>query len=185
MTAARWIIDTDVDARTTLGRMARLVRKGLTDPRVIHVANIVVAAVEPRDVAGQIRAIGDFMESYFAFVPNPLGTQTIRPPGWTTVPGAPGMLQDVDTRGKAQGACDDAAVLVATLGMANGIPARFRALAFCVDVGRCDPLEAYTHVITDLFDGDTWRELDVTRPADLERPSADEIARQLVYDVQP
>jgi transglutaminase-like putative cysteine protease len=186
MTAGRWIIDTDVDARTTLGRMAGLVRKALADPRVIHVANVVVMNAAPRDVDAQIREIYEFMISSFAFVPNPLGTQTIRPPGWTTVPGAPGMLQDIETRGITQGACDDAAVLIATLGMANGIPARFRALAFCLSVdGVCDPLEAFTHVLCDLFDGHDWQELDVTRPTDIERPTAAEIARTLVFDVQP
>jgi hypothetical protein len=185
VTAGRWIIDTDVDARTTLGRMAGLSRKALSDPRVIHAANVVVSDVSPRDVDGQIAAIWDFMESSFSFVPNALGTQTIRPPGWTTNPAAPGMLQDIAARGKTQGACDDAAVLIATLGMANGIPARYRALAFCLSVdGTCDPLEAFTHVICDLFDGREWLELDVTRPSDRERPTPAEIARTLVFDIQ-
>jgi hypothetical protein len=68
--------------------------------------------------------------------------------------------------------------------MANGLPARFRALAFCWMVdGSCDRTEAYTHVIADLFDGAQWAELDVTRPADLARPSDDEIARTLVLEV--
>lgn len=178
-----WIIDTDVDARTTLGRMARLCRRAMRDPAVIHVANVIVASVPARDVVEQIAAIREFLECYFAFVPNPVGTQTIRPPGWTGNPAAPGMLEDIAIRGLAQGACDDAAVLAATLGMANGIPARFRAIAFCVAVGDCDPREAYTHVITDLCDGRVWEDLDVTRPADRARPTDAEIARTMIYDV--
>jgi hypothetical protein len=181
-----WIIDTDVDARTTLGRMGWLARQAMRDPKVIHAANSIVAAsgAAPRDTPAALDAIADFMAQHFLFVPNPIGTQTIRPPGWTGVPAEPGMLEDIQFRGFTQGACDDAAVLIATLGMANGIPARFRALAFCYQLdGRCDPTEAYSHVIADLFDGETWRELDVTRPADLARPSADEIARTMTYDV--
>ena len=183
-TLGAWIIDTDVDARTTLGRMARLCEKAMLDPAVIHAANVIIAGVQSRDVPAQIAAICSFMESYFYFVPNPQGTQTIRPPGWTGRPAAPGMLEDIATRGLAQGACDDAAVLIATLGMANGIPARFRAIAFCVQLeGRCDPTVAYTHVIADLFDGVEWQDCDVTRPLDVDRPTDAEIARTMTYDV--
>lgn len=185
LNGGRWIIDTDVDAQTTCGRMAKLCDRAMLDPRVIYASNRVIAdaGAAPRDVVAQIEAIAGFMDSSFYFVPNPIGTQTIRPPGWTRS-APPGMLEDIAARGVAQGACDDAAVLVATLGMANGIPARFRAIAFCYVLnGRCDPTESYTHVIADLFDGQQWRELDVTRPYDLERPSNDEIAKTLVYPV--
>lgn len=159
----------------------------MTDPRVIYAANRIIAdaGAAPRDVAAQIGAIQEFMELAFYFVPNPIGTQTIRPPGWTSSHAAPGMLEDIERRGFTQGACDDAAVLIATLGMANGIPARFRAIAFlCQLPGECEPRPAFTHVIADLLDdGRGWYELDVTRPADLARPSSAEIARTLVYDV--
>jgi hypothetical protein len=185
MSSPAWIIDTDVDARTTLGRMAKMCDKAMLEDRVIHAANaVIVPFATSRDVPAQIEAIRQFMGCSFYFVPNPIGTQTIRPPGWTKPPRAPGMLQDVEARGFAQGACDDAAVLIATLGMANGIPARFRAIAFCYLVdGRCDPTETYTHVIADLFDGDDWCELDVTRPADRARPSDAEIAKTMFYEV--
>lgn len=179
----QWIIDTDVDARTTLGRMARLCEKAMREPAVIHVANRIISSAAPRDTSGQIEALRAFMDRSFYFVPNPIGTQTIRPPGWTKSAAAPGMLEDIERRGFTQGACDDAAVLIATLGMANGMPARFRAIAFCYLLGRCDPTEAYTHVIADLFDGQAWHELDVTRPADVARPCAAEISRTMVYDV--
>lgn len=184
MTAPRWSIDTDVDARTTLGRMARLCTRAMSQPAVIYAANQVIAECEPRDFPAQIEAIRSFMDLCFKFVPNPLGTQTIRPPGWTTDRRAPGMLQDIERRGFTQGACDDAAVLVATLGMANGMPAQFRAIAFCVRLaGACDPSESYSHVIADLNDGSQWVSLDVTRPHDLGRPSDREIARTLTYPV--
>lgn len=182
MTAGQWIIDPDVDARTTMGRMARLCRKAMTDPRVIYAANQVVSIVPPRDVGGQIDAISQFVDCSFAFVPNPIGTQTIRPPGWTGNELAPGMLEDIESRGITQGACDDAAVLIATLGMANGIPARFRALAFWLEQDG-QLIDPFTHVICDLCNGPHWFELDVTRPADMTRPNAASIARTLIVDV--
>lgn len=165
-----WSIDPDVDARTTLGRMARMVRKSLTDPVVVHTANRVIAVAHVRDLPGQVAAIGDFMDRNFRFVSNPVDAQAIRPPRF--------MLDDLQARGFTQGACDDAAVLVASLGMANGIPARFRAVAFCHRVAdTCDPTVPYSHVIADLYDGTDWHALDVTRPYDMDRPS--EVARTL------
>lgn len=184
MTAGQWIIDTDVDARTTMERMAKLCHQAMQAPAVIHAANVIISGAAPRDWPAQVDAIREFLESSFYFVPNPVGTQTIRPPGWTGTPSAPGMLEDIQARGFTQGACDDAAVLIATLAMANGMPARFRAIAFCFVVdGRCDPTEAYTHVIADLFDGDAWQELDVTRPDDVARPTDGEISKMLILDV--
>ncbi len=182
MTGAGWLIDTDVDARTTLGRMDRFCRKALQDPRVIYASNQVIAAVPARDVVAQIGAIQGFLESTFKFVPNPDGTQTIRPPGWTGNDRAPGMLEDIEIRGITQGACDDAAVLIATIGLANGIAAQFRALAYCYAIaGRCDPMVTYSHVVCDLDAGDAWQELDVTRPYDATRPR--DVRETLVYEL--
>lgn len=175
--AAGWIIDTDVTAETTLGRMAKLARRAMLDPNVIYVSNQIVAPAAARDVVAQIESIYDFMDSSFSFVPNPIGTQTIRPPGWTGRQLAPGMLEDVGARGFTQGACDDAAVLIATIGMANGIPARFRAIELSDDPG------AYTHVVADLYDGAHWRELDVTRPDDRAQLTDDDVVKSLVYNV--
>lgn len=189
MTAAAgdWIIDTDVDAKTTLGRMARLVTRAMTQPPVIYAANQVIGGIPPRATVDQIARITEFLDSYFKFVPNPIGTQTIRPPGWTGNERAPGMLEDIEARGYTQGACDDAAVLAATLGMANGLPARFRALAFS---DRNDPMARgstapYTHVVCDLLDENTgdWYPLDVTRPLELERPADSDVVRVLTQEI--
>lgn len=187
MTAAAggWLIDTDVDARTTLGRMARFVRRAMSQAPVIYASNQVIGGVEPRAHLAQINRITEFLDSYFKFVPNPIGTQTIRPPGWTHNAQAPGMLEDIEARGYTQGACDDAAVLAATLGMANGLPARFRALAFN---DRTDPTNRdapFSHVVADLLDDSTgdWYPLDVTRPLDLERPADSDIVRVLTFEV--
>jgi hypothetical protein len=172
----RWSIDTDVDAKTTLLRMERMARRAVTAPDVVHSANAIITGARSRDYPAQIGAIRSFMERSFRFVTNPIGTQTIRPPGYTSNPRAPGMLQDIEARGFTQGACDDAALLIAVLGMGNGIPARFRAIAFC-SAGECSDTEPFSHVVTDLHDGERWVALDVTRPFDMLR--APEIAREL------
>jgi transglutaminase-like putative cysteine protease len=53
--------------------------------------------------------------------------------------------------------CDDAAILMAALGESIGIPARLVAVAFF------DPGADFSHVWTELFDGDRWRVIDPTR----------------------
>lgn len=172
-----WSIDPDVDTRTTLGRMARLVQKALMRPETIYAANQVIAAVNARDTSSQIGAIRSYMTARFRFVGNPLGIdgqmQQIKP--------AVFMLDDIDARGFTQGACDDAAVLIAALGMANAIEARFRAVAFCEANGACAADAPFSHVITDLYDDEKWVALDVTKPSDLDRPPA--VARELIYAV--
>lgn len=167
-----WSIDADVNARTTLGRMARFVQKAILDPQIVYSANRIIAIANSRDYPGQIAAIRAFLMRRFRFVGNPLGAQAIRTPAF--------MLLDMAARGFTQGACDDAAVLAATLGTANAIPSRFRAIAFChkkVD-GACSP-EPLSHVVADLFDGQEWIPLDVTKPYDMLR--APTIARELIY----
>lgn len=162
-----WIVDSDVDAKTTMMRMARKCHDAMKNPKIIRYGNEIIGAVKPRDVARQIGAVNHFMDRWFRFVNNPVGVQLIRDP-WS-------MITDIESRGFTQGACDDAAVLVATLGMANGIYARFRALAFHTVN---DP---YSHVITDLWDGQSWVSCDVTKPANMATtPTA---TRTLIVDV--
>jgi transglutaminase-like putative cysteine protease len=154
---------TPEDAMTTMRNMQRKVLASLKDPYVVHRANEVIAAAAPRDYPAQIAGIRLYLETYFYFVDNPIGMQRIQPPAV--------LLHDIDRRGMTQGACDDAAVLVAALGMANGIPARFIAYAFGVSSGNpaADRQQPYTHVIADLYDGRDWEMLDVTRPEDIAR----------------
>lgn len=185
MTAAQtWIIATAVDAETTMRRMANMAHRALLDPRVIHAANGVIEGADAFDAGDNIRHIVEFMDLYFRFVPNPIGTQTLRPPGWTNDPAAPGMIQTLLERGFVQGSCADAAELIATLGLANGIAARFRALAYWYQLAGGDRSLHFSHVICDLLDKDAgqWYELDVTRPFDLDRPLDDEIARVAIFN---
>lgn len=160
---AGWVIDPSPNAEQTLMQMQRLVLQGLRDGALVRYANEIIENTRPRDYNAQVAAIRLFGDQYFRFVNNPIGEQRIRTPR--------DMIQDVETKGFVWGACDDAAVLLATLGMADALRARFRAVAF----GRTDRPDAnapLSHVITDLHDGQTWCPLDVTKPYDMLRPPA-------------
>jgi transglutaminase-like putative cysteine protease len=158
---ASWSIDATPNAPATLELMAKFCRQAMKSAAIVRYANEIIEANRPRDLVGQIETIRLFLESWFRFVNNPIGVQRIRTPL--------DMIRDIETRGLVMGACDDAAVLAATLGMANGIEARFRAVAFSHQ-NVPDASAPFTHVIADLHDGAAWRPLDVTKPLDLLRP---------------
>jgi transglutaminase-like putative cysteine protease len=172
--ALGWFVDREPSAPRTLRRMGRMVQDVIGQPNVIYAANRVIEAPNSRDYPLQIAAIRQWMQRRFKFVGNPGELQAVRPVDF--------LLRDMDARGFTQGSCADAALLIATMATANGIPARFRALAFCFRPdGACDSEEPYSHVIADLHDGRQWCELDVTKPYDLER--APHVLRTLEYDI--
>lgn len=117
-------------------------------PDVIRFANRLVAAVSPRDKRSQIDSISDYMTHHFRFVADPIGVELLRDPSES--------IRQMQMLGFTQGDCDEAAMVAAVLGMSNGIPARFRSLAFG---------GPYVHVIADLAPGDgLWYPIDVTKP---------------------
>jgi hypothetical protein len=148
-------------------RMAKKVRDCVSHSReVIDTANDVVSVVPPRDVVGQIHVIYDWLLRRFRFVTDPVGVELLRDPA--------GAIARINTRGFTQGDCDEAAMLGAALGMANGIRARFRALAFAFNA-------PYSHVIADLQGSDgVWYPLDITRPQGFTPPP---VARTLTVMV--
>jgi transglutaminase-like putative cysteine protease len=133
-------------------QMRQQVRDTLKKSReAIQTANMVVAAVSPRDKRSQIDAIFDWLSHRFRFVPDPIGVELLRNPA--------DSIHQINRLGFAQGDCDEAAMITAVLAMANGIPARFRSLAFN------GPSAPYSHVVTDLAPGDgKWYPIDITKP---------------------
>lgn len=130
--------------------MAKRVRSCVGSSKdVIDTANDIVANVPPRDIPGQIEAIEQWLLRRFRFTADPVGVELLRDPAEA--------IKRARLRGFTMGDCDEAAMLSAALGMANGIPARFRALAF----ERGGP---YTHVIADLLANGRWYPLDITKP---------------------
>lgn len=152
------VVYTPKEALETMRAMQRLVDAAIRDPYVVHVANQIISGARSRDWSGQVEQIRDFMDCQFVFVDNPIGMQRVQPPA--------AMLEDIAARGFTQGACNDAATLIATIGMADGLPARFRAVAFGTPSGDADADAEvpFTHVVADLFDGSRWVMLDTTRP---------------------
>lgn len=147
-----WSFGTNESAERTLKNMSARVRDCLKKSRlVVETANRVIAPVAPRYRAGQINAINDWLSHRFRFVSDPVGVELLRDPA--------GSIERIRERGFTQGDCDEAAMLAASLGMANGIPAQFRALAFGT------PTAPYSHVVCDLqTDGGKWVPLDITKP---------------------
>lgn len=150
-----WSFGTNESALSTMQHMAKRVRGCLNSREVIATANEVVAPVRPRDRSAQIHAISDWLLRRFRFVSDPIGIELLRDPA--------AALDSARRRGFTQGDCDEAAMLAASLGMANGIPARFRALAFSQNA-------PYTHVIADLHDGHRWTPVDITKPQGMIAP---------------
>jgi hypothetical protein len=167
-----WHIDATPHAEETLRRMARVCAKAVRNVEIVRYANEIIEAARPRDYRAQIALIRLFLETYFRFVDNPRGVQLVRDPL--------SMILDIERRGFTQGACDDAAVLVATFGMANGLSAQFRAVAFAhrqIAAGETPP--PFSHVIADLWNGERWEDLDVTRPHEMTRPPV--VVRTLTF----
>lgn len=156
--ASSWVFDTDASVSRTLRRMRDKVRSCIaSDPFTVQTANDVIRAVRPRDRAGQIDAITDWLDHAFRYVNDPVGVELLRDPAT--------QFRQIRRDGFTQGDCDEAAMLSAALGMANGIPARFRALAFY------RPDAPYTHVVADLQGPDgLWYPIDITKPPGMEHP---------------
>lgn len=154
----------DGQTRATLGIMARTARAAVTDPAVVDAAVAIVRAIHGRDRPALIDEIAGWAAARLMFLEDPrIAGDWIRTPAK--------LLEEVRRHGVARGDCDDAAVLVAALGLAVGIPARFHAVAF----SRGGPFQ---HVWTELFDGEKWVVVDPTREGKLPM-----VGRSMTLDV--
>lgn len=157
----------DAGTQQTLQRMRSLVNRSLALPIVRGTAVALVRSVLPRDRSGQVRCIRSFLGERIQFLRDPVGVELLHDPVW--------LLREIQTRYYVTVDCDDVAILGAALGKSAGLKARFVAVAFY------DPVAPYAHVWAELFDGDQWRDLDVTRKTqDL---SAKGISRRLIFPV--
>lgn len=135
----------------TLHRMRAVVNDSLTDPVVIHAARSIVRPLLPRDYDGYARAVYQFMQEHFQFVPDPRGVE------WLATPRD--LLTGITQRGIVQGDCDEAAILGCALGKAVGRRCRFVVVAFS------SPQAPYSHVYGLMQGASQWFSLDVTKPA--------------------
>lgn len=141
--------------RRTLHIMRDVAISGHTDPMVRQVAESIVRHLPPRDVPTQVEAIRKWLQAKFQFLRDPTSIEYTKTPRQ--------MLEEVRDHGVVMGDCDDAAVLAAALGTVIGIAARFRALAFDGE---------FRHVIADLWTGQGWMDMDVTKPSQHLPPQA-------------
>jgi transglutaminase-like putative cysteine protease len=142
--------------------MARLAREAEGVPYVLARAQHI--AGDAKSATARAHRIRRFLERRVRFHPDPLHFETVKEPEF--------QLREIDHAGYTSGDCDDIATLGAALGLALGLPARFRVMAF-------DSGSPYEHVTADLFDGSRWIDLDVSKefqrvPADF-RPAREKL----------
>jgi transglutaminase-like putative cysteine protease len=134
----------------TLARMRSIVRKSLTQPVVVEAAHRIISFLPPRQQTRQAFAIRDVLARSFQFIADPKGVELLRTPVY--------QIEQIKEHGVTTGDCDDAAILGAALGMAVGIAARFRVIAF-------RPGADFAHVYAILTPNDGPAiDLDVTKP---------------------
>lgn len=139
----------DRGIRRTVQEMRGLVHASLAEPLPVETAGAIIAPYCGACSGERALAIREFLQEYVSFVPDPVGHELLRAPGY--------LLERIRDVGYANGDCDDVAILGASLGMAVGLPARFVLLGF-------DPNLPFSHVYTELQTSGGWADLDTTAP---------------------
>jgi transglutaminase-like putative cysteine protease len=156
----------DQGSADTLTKMRQAALGALRDPRVLEAGAQIVRAAPPRDRDRQVALLRDWIQRHTLFLNDPPAMELVRTPGY--------LLDRIGRDGKAQGDCDDMAVLAAALGMAAGLKARFIAVGF---QGPKGPL---SHVFTELLTDRGWQEMDVTRPLGRAVPT---VTRRVIREI--
>jgi hypothetical protein len=99
----------------TIDLMRQLIDQAMADASVVRLAGDIVRRVRPYDELGEAQAIYNWVKSHMRFTKDPVTKETLFPP------------QELLKRGA--GDCDDISMLMATLDMAVGIPARLVTVA--------------------------------------------------------
>lgn len=139
----------DRGIRRTVQEMRGLVHASLAQPLPVETAGVIIAPYGAECSGQRALAIREFLKEYVSFVPDPVGRELLRAPGY--------LLERIRDEGYASGDCDDVAILGASLGMAVGLPARFVLLGFARDL-------PFSHIFTELWTSEGWAELDTTAP---------------------
>lgn len=140
----------DSGTLATVAHMRRFVRRGVMYPLTVQLAGLIVEGAGEYRPA-QARALRSWLDHNTRFLPDPHGPELLR--------SVPEMLEMLRARGWVLADCDDIAILGAALGKAVGFPARFTLLGFH------HPGLPFRHIYSELFDGQRWVDLDVTRPS--------------------
>ncbi len=100
------------------------------------------------NIVARAHAIFDWVKSNIAYVPDPIGVETVQDPEITL------QLQAGD--------CDDHSGLVVALAAAVGIPGRFRVVG--------DSRDRFRHIFPELFVNGQWTAADTTQPGSFGTP---------------
>jgi len=133
----------------SLEAMRRGVLKETYDPFVRSFASRLVSSCAPSDDACRAEAIFQFVKARMDYVPDPTDVEAVGLASY--------HLNNINADGMTAGDCDDAAVLVATLANAVGLPVRFAVASF-----RADRELHHVWAEVRLRDGD-WTSLDTFR----------------------
>lgn len=133
--------------RDTLHLMRRIVRASVAQP-IVRLSAVQIVQGTGFNVAQQLTLLRQFIQQHTEFLRDPRGVELLHTPAY--------LLTQISEVGTVAGDCDDIAMLVAALGMAVGLRARF------VVIGQRE-LE---HVFTMLASphSGTWEAFDPTRP---------------------
>lgn len=176
-----WLATGDAGAAETLRVMQKYVHEALVSPSFTWWARSLVDDCPTRNETCIAYAIRDYVQTAIKFIRDPIGVENITPP----------LVHMDKLRGHfgstVGGDCDDAATLSAALGMSVGLPARFQAIAFPqpgdVPGMRYNEDNApFGHVYTELLAGGAWREMDTTRPDNIDLRNI-KVVRRLTFPV--
>lgn len=136
------IPDGRAGVRATLKLMSEIATRYKVDPAMRELALTLVRNVPEKDFTAEVEAIHSFVRSHVRYVADVDGVETLQTP-------------DVTLRVE-QGDCDDQSILVATLLLASGHPARFKVVGFA-------PGEL-SHVFVETLIGRQWVSVETTEP---------------------
>ncbi len=121
----------------TIGLIRRAREQALRDPAVRAIAGRIVAGIPPNNLAGQCKAIYEWVKRNIAFVRDPVGHETVSSPRWTLQAGF--------------GDCDDLALLIASMVGVVGIESRLVTVAL-----QPNAPESFSHIYAEAFIGHNW-----------------------------
>lgn len=133
--------DDSPGTHATLKIMSALVRQYKRDPLLRDTAISLVASLPPKDRAGEVRALYEYVRDQIRYVRDISGVETIQ---------IPPVTMELEA-----GDCDDKSTLLAALLECIGYPTRFVATGYRVP-GR------FSHVYVEVLLDDQWIPLDAT-----------------------
>jgi hypothetical protein len=139
------LLSGDAGVAQTVAKMRQLVDQALRDPQIIRLAKDIVRSVPAHDEIGEVNTIYQWVLSNIRFTKDPVNKETLYPPS---------ELLKIQS-----GDCDDISMLMGTLLLAVGYPARL----ITVSANDTDP-QQFSHVYVETQVSGSWIPMDAARP---------------------